>query len=583
MKLGKKAISLLLSGLMLAAALAGCSNGNGGSTGEPASTPSSGGAGSEAGGAPKTNADRENVAITFSQPNTSIDNVDQFQNDPILAAIQEATNLTINWDSGFDGYTDRLEAELIAGTGADLFPSYGELEKSSKWIKDGMVVNIGEIVSADPERYPILNEMISSPTWKMYNNYYAGDADASYCIYALYANKGWAGAPVYNKAIMDEVGVTETPETVDEFVDYCNKVAATGKAGWWPRNNKLANDAGLNEMDKTICAPNGTTMMPPVGNAWSGFMPVDRNNVEGEWKLMTTSEKTKEAVKTLAGMYKTNALDNGIGIRDDFAEAIDNFVTGQIGACNYGFTNYGQYDWVVTEKWLKGNPDGSYEDIALGTPLKGSEGRSVTYNAPYWMGYNWFIPISCENPDRVLDLLEYLASDAGQNLLFHGAGDADWTGDQWNEVNKIYGVEDGRLKYLWFSYLFAASQEQLSLEAGGDWYEISMSPIRVDRYPEGAQKDYAMGVLDSYGLESFGELPPYFTIISFTDEMNEARTKMKEITLQYIPAFIAGQKDIDAEWAKYVADYEAAGAAALEEAFNKGISEAKATYDSFQK
>ena len=154
---------------------------------------------------------------------------------------------------------------------------------------------------------------------------------------------------------------------------------------------------------------------------------------------------------------------------------------------------------------------------------------------------------------------------------------------KWKEVNDIYSVVDDRVQYLWFIYLFAGSQEQIELESATDWYEASTNLIPYDRYPEGPQKEYGTGVLDSYGLDAYGELPAYFTIIPYSDEANEIRTQLADITLRYVPAFIAGQKDIDAEWDAYVAEYEAAGAAQVEQEFNEGIAAAKAAYDSYQK
>ena len=586
-KNAKKLLALVLALLFSMSALAGCNN----TPATESSAPS--GDGSSAtqsdGG---SNTDREKVKITFSQPNTGIDNPDRWGDDPIKKAIEEAVNIELTWHSGADGYETKLETDLMGGRAPDLFCNYGELEKTSKWIEQGMVTNIGEIIKADPERYPILNKMINSPTYRMWNDYYGGDADTTYALYAMSALKSWAGAPVYNKALLNQAGFEEAPETVDEFVEFANNLGEQGVIGWWPRNNKLANTAGLNEMDKTICSPNGTTMMPPTGSAWEGFRPVDPENVEGEWKLMTTSDETKEAVKILADMYTKGGLDNSIGSKDDFAGATDDFVAGKIGACNYGFSSYGQYDWMVTDKWLAGNPDGSWEDLVLGATLTGSAGRSVTYGTPSWMSYNWFIPETCENPERVLDLIEFIATDAGQSLIFDGTEDmftVDADGnitrdaEKWREVNDIYSVVDDRTQYLWFIYLFYGGQQRLNLETTDDWYEAALNPVVVDRYPEGPQKEYGTGVLDSYGLESYGELPPYFNIIPFTSEANEIRTQLADITLRYVPAFIAGQKDIDAEWDAYVAEYEAAGAAQVEQEFNEGIASAKAAYDSYQK
>lgn len=587
----KKLTSLLMAAAMGLSLLAGCSAKQpAGQTADPTAAPTAITPSAAPADDTGDKVERERVTIRFSQPDTGIDNSDQWANDRILAAIEEAVNADIEWDSGAEGYAERIQTELIGGTAPDLLCNYGEQEKTSKWIQDGIVTDIGAIVSADPERYPILNKMIASPDFKMYNEMYAGDADKTYAIYALYAFKAWAGAPVYNRALLEKAGFTDAPKTVDEFVEFCNKLGEQGISGWWPRNNKLTN---LNEIDKTLFAPNGTTVMAPQGNAWTGFMPVGgKDAVEGEWKLMTTSDETKEALKTLADMYKKGGLDTGVGVKDDFAQAIDEFVAGKIGAVNFGFSNYGQYSWVLDEKWLKGNPDGSYQDMVLGTTLTGEAGQGVTYSAPFWMGFNWFIPASCENPERVLDLVEFLASDKGQDLLFKGiegvhyAEDANGTvvynKEEWLKEGKIYNIEDGRCEYAWFVYLFAASQDQLKLEESTDWYETSMNPILVDTVPDSDAKTYANSVIDSYKDKAYGELPAYFTIIQYPEAENEMRVKLNEITLRYVPSFITGQLDIDAEWANYAAEYEAAGAKEVEAAFNAALSQAKANYDKFK-
>ena len=46
-------------------------------------------------------------------------------NDPIRKAIEEAVNIKLEYDSGFGSCTDRVQTELIAQTGADLFPNTG--------------------------------------------------------------------------------------------------------------------------------------------------------------------------------------------------------------------------------------------------------------------------------------------------------------------------------------------------------------------------------------------------------------------------------------------------------------------------
>ncbi len=585
----KRILGIILAILMISTSLIGCGD-------QPAQTsqtpqPSDTSASSiPTATAPETNADRERVTIRFSQPDTGIDNTAEWKNDTILAEIEKAVNVDIEWDSGSEGYPERLQTELISGTAPDLFCNYGEQEKTTKWITDQVVTDLGKILEANPDRYPILNKMISSPSYKMYNDFYSGDANKSYSLYALYPFKAWAGASVYNAALLQKSGFSKAPETVDEFVQFASKLGEQGISGWWPRNNKLTN---LNEIDKTIFAPNGTTVMSPIGSPWTGFMPVGgKSAVEGEWKLMTASVETKASLKTLAQLYKSGGLDVGVGIKDDFAQAIDEFVAGKIGAINFGFSNYGQYSWALDEKWLKGNPNGSYKDLVLGKTLVGTAGPGVTYNAPFWMGFNWFIPESCKNPERVLDLVEFLATDAGQDLLFKGvegthytkdaAGNVTYNKDEWLKTGKIYNIEDGRCQYSWFVFLFAASQQQLKLQSSTDWFETSMNPIVVDTIPDSEAKTYANQVVDSYKGSAYGDLPPYFTIIQFTPEINDIRTKLNEITLRYVPSFITGQLDIEKEWANYATEYEAAGAKQLEAAFNEAVKAAKAKFDSFK-
>ena len=549
----KKGISLLLAAMLLLAMFTGCNPGNNSST--PPSESNS--QGSET---PTGNAGREKVRIVFSQPNTVLDNTDKLNNDPIRKAIEEAVNIELAYDSGFDGYPDRIQTELIAQTGADLFPNYGQQELTTKWINDGLVCNIGEIINADPERYPILYKMINTPEYQMYNQMYAGDPEKTYAIYALTAAKTWSGPSLYNTELLEKAGFEEPPVTVDEFVEFCITLGQQGISGWWPRNDTLTN---LDEIDKTLFAPNGTTVMAPTGDPWVGFIPVDGpDGIEGDWKLMTTSDETKEVLKVLADMYQKGGLDKGIGVKDDWAQAYTEFISGQIGACNYRFSTWTAVKGIMVD-WMEANPDSNFaEDVRLGKNLEGSIGMGVTYSAPYWMGFNWFIPASCAAPDRVLDLVEFLATDEGQNLIFRGIegqhyeldedGNVVYDVEAWTETGKIFNVDDGRTKYIVFAYLFAGGQEQLELEGSDNWYEASLNPIKVDTHDDdGEAKDYVNSVIDSYSDEAAGFLPPYFTIIQYPAEIVEIRTKLKEITLQYVPAFITGQKSIDDEWDDY--------------------------------
>ena len=231
----KKLLALLLSAAMLLSVLAGCG-------GQP-QTPTEPAGDQDTQPSAMTNADRETVNIRFAQFGNSVDDVSGMKNDPVKQAIEEAVNITLEYDTGTDGFDERMQTELFTGGGADLLPTWGETEKIAKWAEEELVYNIAELINAEPDRYPTLYKMVNSPEYKAYNELYTGDAEAAYAIYsvAAFADPSFAGVPVYNQAILDQVNGGKVPATVEEFLAFTEACGQNGYVGWWPRNDKLTN------------------------------------------------------------------------------------------------------------------------------------------------------------------------------------------------------------------------------------------------------------------------------------------------------------------------------------------------------
>lgn len=70
-------------------------------------------------------------------------------------------------------------------------------------------------------------------------------------------------------------------------------------------------------------------------------------------------------------------------------------------------------------------------------------------------------------------------------------------------------------------------------------------------------------------------LPAYYNMISLPSEAADIRTKLSDITNQYLTQMLGGQLDIEEAWPNYVAEYEAAGAAELETMVNNAIAAAR--------
>ena len=571
----KKTVAAVAGLAMAASMLSACGSAS-------SSTPAA--SGSTAAGGATTNADRENVHIRFAQFGNNTDDVTGMENDPIKKAIEEAVNVTLEYDTGTEGFDDRMQNELFTGGAADLFPTWGESDKISSWVEEDLVTNLSEIVNADPDRYPTLHKIMNSDEYKMYNELYTGDSENAYAIYGIsaFAEPSFSGVPVYNTAILEEVNGGKVPATVDEFIEYTKACAAAGYVGWWPRNDKLTNWA---QIDATLAGPQGTTIMPPKSNVWDGFVLSGELGTDSEhWTLATTSEASKEVVKQLRDMYAAGALDSGIGVKSDFDDAYADFGAGRLASADFGFGYPAQFKDFFNNPWAATNADAEMGDLTLGTAPTSDGNYAKTYTTGTWVGSHYFIPTTCEYPDRVLDLVEFLASTEGQDLL-HNTENYVYREDQgadfWEAATAPYGYGDGRCKYVWFSYMFSGTEYEVDF-ANNDWWTAVSNPIDNSTHWASEQDaeliEYARGVVGEFKDECIVTLPAYYNLVSLPSEANDIRTKLVDVTNEYLSQMIGGQMDIETGWADYQAAYEREGAAELEQMVNDAIAAARATY-----
>lgn len=590
----KKLLAFSLVLALLAGMLVGC--GGAPSSSATNSTSASAEATSSAGGKGENpNTGRENVTIRFSQYANNTDDQKYMANDPIKKAIEEAVNVTIEYDTGIEGYDDRLATELAVGAAPDLFPTWGVAPLLRKYAEEEAVYDIGKIINADPERYPILYKIINHPTYKMYNKMYTGDENATYAIYSFSARAypNFNGVPAYNTAILKEVNDGVVPSTVSEFVAFTEKAADAGYSGWWPFNNKLTNWA---EIDRTIANPLGTTLRTPAtwDWIWTGFLPDDPAKIgtdEEHWTLMTVSDKSKEVVKLLAEMYAKNGIHNGVGTLVDEDDGYAAFNNGTLASYGYSYGYYTQFKKLY-DSWMSAHPDGSLRDLTLGTALTDDDGNWMQiYDVPVYLGSHYFIPTSCEYPERVLDLVEFLASNEGQKLIFCGIEGLTYTMDgedivfdieEITNINKHYGYPyQDTCRYVWFTYLFCTSEMMLNLE-DNDWWDAVTTPY--DPTMDWATDDdrecfqYALDTVQEFVDDVYVVIPSYYGMATLDAEWADVQTKLYEITNRYLAQMVGGQLDIDTGWEQYRAEYEAAGGPGLEEAVNEAIAFARTEY-----
>ena len=576
----KRMLSLALVLLLALSLFAGCGGNNTQNNTQTGNQTTEGDGGAGAG-----EAEREHVTIRFAQFGNNLDDAEGYENDPIRQAIEDAVNITLEYDTGTEGFDDRMETELYTGAAADLFPTWGESEKIASHIENELVVNIGEIINADPDRYPTLYKIINSDEYKMYNELYTGDPDATYAIYSIsaFADPSFSGVSVYNQAILDEVNGGAVPQTVDEFLAYCEAAGSAGYVGWWPRNDKLTT---WDDIDYTLAVPQGTSIQEPtVGANMKGVVLSGELGTDSEyWTVSATSEASQAVVRQLRELYLNGGLSSSIGISGDFDDAYADFGTSRIGAVNFGFGYPGQFRDFYKTAWAAANADATIDDLTVGYSLTSDGSYGPIYQTGTWVNSHYFIPYSCENPERVLDLVEFIASNEGQDLLHNcvnGEYNFDQGSDYWSEIDGAYGYGDGRCKYVWFSYMFSGTEYYVDFE-NQDWWTAVTYPTDFSNNwateEDAALVDKAKETISTYVDDVIVDLPAYYNMITLPAEASEIISQLNSLTDEYLTQFIGGQLDVDSDWATYAAAYEDAGALELEQMINEAVATARSNY-----
>ncbi len=140
--------------------------------------------------------------------------------DPTIARFEETYGVTVDLQAiPGDQYDDMLQSKLTSGTCADIF-----------WIQSNPFAIESVIVNTDEYCMDF-----TGAAWQSV----IPEARLSSCMVGdkLYGLQLWHNSPeyvfVYNKTLFEELGITATPSTYDEFLAVCDTIAAEGITPWY--------------------------------------------------------------------------------------------------------------------------------------------------------------------------------------------------------------------------------------------------------------------------------------------------------------------------------------------------------------
>jgi putative aldouronate transport system substrate-binding protein len=328
------------------------------------------------------------------------------QDDPVLDLVQKKFNITIKpVNVTWSDYMDRIKLWAASGQLPDAFvtaETSGDLV--NEWVDQGIIKPLPD----DMSKFPHLKKYLDLPDVKGA----AAPDGKNYFIPRMLADRNELPNDrgiLIRKDWMEELGLQD-PATYDELKQLLKTLSekkgvialTTGSLDW-------THDSVFHNL-----AP---------GMLWW-------QKVDGQWIPGFMTDAFAEVVAHERDLYKSGLLDKDFAVPN--VDADGKFVQGKAAAL---VTTVKTMNAMVTG-WRQYNPDKNILDhVKILPPVPAADGKNYLYGYfDYWSGTLFNGKLSDEKQERILALLDWLASPEGQKVSRYGLEGVDWepAGDKIN-------------------------------------------------------------------------------------------------------------------------------------------------------
>ena len=569
--------------------------------------------------------ERVSIGMMYRGWDSSAWDSDLIAQDRVWGYIEDKLNIDFRVEYGGSG--DIIVASMAAGTAPDIvmmWPGHPWLGIPTwqSWINDGLLTNLNDLVSADPERYPVINTIFQDPVYRLYNIVQNGGVDNYHALMTGNRFKPITdSAIIYNGFMLDELGL-EVPATYDEQISAMrmarDKLGATGFG--WP-TYKGTHWKGLNYL-----------YFQTHGQEVDGY----HLDEDGNWYDAAVDPGNKAIWATVAEHGAEQLLYPG-WLTGELFEYIDQLVAGKHLSGLYKGPRPDGY-MAHFEKFQAANPGATLADFPQGLhPISGPGGRAHDDAVPLNIYRATAIPAFSDNPDRALDLLEWWVSEEGQVARWFGIKGIHFTQDDFSDFNAEEFLKDqswnpdvagktldevleqrpGDLMFLPGAATSNYDNGIVPFAETGSWFEAykHLRDVRTERtnaalaVPDGVECSAPFTAIwqgggcaactgpnppkwcqfqagnelwHSFLAEGWEGWPQYVDLVALSEEETQIQAALTDIKNKWWVAFVLGNKDVEADWDSFVAEYNEAGGAMLFDAWNVKVADAKATWDSVQ-
>ncbi|MGO4695814.1 ABC transporter substrate-binding protein [Paenibacillus sp. 2TAB26] len=204
-----------------------------------------------------------------------------------------------------------------------------------------------------------------------------------------FTQSGWAGGLFYNKQLFQKAGITQLPETWDEFIQDCLKLKEAGIIPLYDRMH-----------DITI-----------IHSAMFGSNVLTKDPTFDE-KLFKGEATFAEGWTEVLTMWKEGLIDNKI-LTPDMIGLTGDQVMNEFSLGNVAMFPGGPWNIATIEKT---NPDIEFEIM----PIPGKEPGNKYYNGAPGVGFA--VNSKTKNKEEALLFLEYMTTQEGLKQFEEGTG-----------------------------------------------------------------------------------------------------------------------------------------------------------------
>ena len=312
--------------------------------------------------------------------------------DRLLLELQKRTNTIIEFITApWDSEVTRIMTILSSGEQVDVMSMNTTAFDFPSLCRDGLLLQLDDYLATD--NYPMLKKLaygdVYFPRYNVDGNAYGIPLPQTPGDWNNYIRSDW----------LERLGLA-MPTTPDEMYEVLKAFKF--------------NDPDGNGVDDTIgvclAQANGglnpvyAMFMPSYGNAWQ--------DVDGELEWLYVTDMYKEALTYINRLYREEIINQDLFdikdreyVRYQFSAGISGWVTSPMISGDYN-------------ELLAVDPTATVELMA---PLPHQSPSTGAYAGDSgWSWMNNVLPSTCSNPEKVLELLEYLHSPEGRKLICVG-------------------------------------------------------------------------------------------------------------------------------------------------------------------